>query len=55
VHKLTVDSKGNIFLDEKKLEHVAGYELKCSARQPAELRIVLSVIVGQVAFESEKK
>lgn len=55
MHKLTIDSKENIFLDDKKLDCIKAYELKHSAEQTAELRLILSVTISQVAFESKKK
>lgn len=54
MHKLVIDSKEEIFLDDKKLNNVTEYEIKHSAGQPAELKITLLVTMGQVASESEK-
>lgn len=52
---VVINEKKQIFLDGEKVENVTAYKLESSAGKPAKLTLEMLVIVGQVAFEGEKK
>lgn len=52
--KLKITPDGKVFLDGCEIRNVMDYELKNSAKCPAEFTVTLNVTVDSVGFELKK-